>query len=65
MTQKLLKLKKKKLHHNHDKYITTQELNKLMTEKSITRLSEGKLATNIDVVDFVKMTDVDEKLKAY
>ena len=36
-----------------------------MTEKSITRLSEGKLATNIDVVDFVKMTDVDEKLKKY
>ena len=34
-----------------------------MTERSITRWSEGKLATSTDVVGFVKMTDFDEKLE--
>ena len=33
MTQRLIKLKKKKLNRDHDKYITNQEFNKLMSEK--------------------------------
>ena len=33
MTQRLIKLKKSKLNRDHDKYITNQEFNKLMSEK--------------------------------
>ena len=34
---KFVEFKKKTLHHNHDKYITTEEFNKLMTENFTAR----------------------------
>ena len=58
-----LKKLRKKIDHNHDKYITTQELNKLAKENCAAILKKAKLATNADIADFVKKTDFDDKLK--
>ena len=46
--QKLMKLKKKITDHNHDKYITTPEFNKLTTENFAARLAQANLATKTD-----------------
>ena len=54
---------KKKLDYGHGKYITTQELNKLIANNSPARLAQTKLATKTDMDDFVKETDFDNKLK--
>ena len=59
----LVEKTEKKIDHNHDKYITTQELNKLAKENCAARLKKAKLATNADIADFVKKTDFDDKLK--
>ena len=53
MIQKLLKLKKKLTDHNHDKYITTTEFNKLATYAVNVRIVQANL---------VKKTDFDNKL---
>ena len=42
--------------HDHDKYITTQEFNKLTSEKFIARLKQAN-------ANFLKKTDFDKKLK--
>ena len=39
---KIPKIKKKILDHNHNKYITTQESNKLTAENSNARLAQAK-----------------------
>ena len=40
--------------HDHDKYITTQEFNKLKSEDISVWLSQANLATKNDIVHFVK-----------
>ena len=39
---------------NHDKFITTQEFNKLTAENVAARLKQTKLASKDDVTNFVK-----------
>ena len=39
--------------HDHDKYITTQEFNKL-TENFTARLKQADLASKSDVANFIK-----------
>ena len=51
--------------HDHDKYITTQELNKLTSENFTARLKQANLASKNDIANFVKKTDFDEKLKYF
>ena len=51
------------LDRDHDKYITTQEFNKLTAENFTTRLKQANLASNNDIANFVKKTDFDNKLK--
>ena len=49
--------------HNHDKYITTQKINTLTSENFAARLAEVNLVSKTDIVDFVRKTDFDDKLK--
>ena len=46
---------------DHDKYITTQEFNKLTSEKL--KLKQTNLVSKNDTADFVKKADFDDKLK--
>ena len=48
--------------HDHDKYITTQEFNKLISEIFTSRLALATLASKIDLAKFVKKTDFHNKL---
>ena len=48
-------IEKKDIDHNHDKYITTPEFNKLTTEKFKARLKQADLVTK---------TDFDNKLES-
>ena len=61
ITQKLVK-SKIKITIDHAKYITTQEFNKLISEKVAARLTQANLASKIDTANFVNETDVDNKL---
>ena len=49
-----MKLKKITSDHDQDKYIATQEINKLTSEKFAARLAEANLASKIDIANFVK-----------
>ena len=49
--------------HDHDKYITTQEFNKLTSEYFTGRLKQANLGTKGDITNSVKKTDFDNKLK--
>ena len=40
--------------HDHDKYITTQQLNKFTSENFTTRLKQANLANKSDISNFVK-----------
>ena len=51
------------LDHVHDKYITTQEFNKLTVENFAARLKQANLASKNDIADFIKQTDFDKKLR--
>ena len=51
---KINKIEKKITYHNHDKYITAQEFNKLTAEKYAARLKQANLASKTDIADFVK-----------
>ena len=42
---KISDIEKKVIDHDHDKYITTSEFNKLTTENLAARLAQAKLAT--------------------
>ena len=60
-----MKLKKKITDHNHDKYINTQEFNKLTSKNLATRLAQASIASKTDIpdiTDFVKKSDFDIKL---
>ena len=48
-------MRKNLTNHSHDKYITTQEFNKLTSESFAARLKEANLVTK---------TDFDDKLKS-
>ena len=56
-------MKKNILVHDHSKYITSKELNKLTAESLATRLAQEKLVTKDDIDDFVEKTDFDDKRK--
>ena len=52
--------------HDHDEYSTTQGFNKLTSEnftKRFTRLAQANLEIKSDIANFVKKTDLDDKLK--
>ena len=51
-----MKLKTKLLltDHDHDKYITTQELNELTLENFAARLTQTYLASKNDIANFIK-----------
>ena len=60
---KIAEIEKKILDHDHGKNITTQGFDKLKSKKFAVRLKEAKLSTKKDIVDFIKKTDFDKKLK--
>ena len=60
---KVNEIEKKITDHNHDKYITTPEFNKLTAENFAARLAQENLAAKSDIANFVNKTDFDEKLK--
>ena len=43
-----MKLKKRIIDHNHDKYITTSQFNKLTTENFKARLKQADLVTKTE-----------------
>ena len=48
------KLARKITDHDHnDKYITTKEFNKVMSENFAAKLKQGNLGTKVDIDDFV------------
>ena len=48
--------------HDHDKYITTSEFNKLTARNFASRLAKTNLAIKSDIANFVKKTDFDDNL---
>ena len=60
---KINKIEKKITSCNHDKYITTQEFNKLTSENFAARLAQANLASKTDITDFIQKRDFDGKLK--
>ena len=60
---KINEIEKKITDHNHDKYITTPEFNKLTSENFAARLKQANLASKSDIANFVNKTDFDNKLK--
>ena len=60
---KINETEKKITGHDHDKYLTTLEFNKLTAETFAARLAQANLASNSDIATFVKKTDFDNKLK--
>ena len=49
--------------HDHDKYITTLEFNKLTLENIAARLKQKNVASLSDIANFVNKTDFDKKKK--
>ena len=60
---KINEIEKKITDHNHDKYITTPEFNKLTSENFAARLKQANLASKSDIANFVNKTDFNNKLK--
>ena len=60
---KINEIGKKITDHDHDKYIITPEFLKLTAENFAARLAQANLASKSDIVNFVKKTDFDDKLK--
>ena len=50
-------------YNDHDKYITTLEFNKLTSGNFAARLKQGNLESKSEIPNFVKQTDIDNKLK--
>ena len=61
-TEKINEIEKKITDHDHNKYITTQEFDKLPSENFAARLAQTNLARKRDLANFVKKTDFDAKL---
>ena len=51
---KINKIQNKISDHDHDKYIGTQEFNRLSSENFTTRLKEANLARKNDIANFLK-----------
>ena len=49
--------------HDHDKYITMEEFNKLAAESFTARLAQANLLKENNLANFVKKTDFNYKLK--
>ena len=47
----------------HDEYISTQEINKLTSENFTARLKQSNLASKIDIANFLKKKDFNNKIK--
>ena len=64
-----MKLRKKIItDHNHDKFITTQKFNRLISEDFAARLKQVNVARKTDISDvtgFLKKTDLDNKLRSF
>ena len=58
-----MKIEKKITDHDHNKYITTQEFNKLTSETFVARLSQANLASKNNTTALVKETNFDDKLE--
>ena len=56
-------MEKKNTDYDHDKYITTQEVNKIMPKSFAARWAQANLASKNDNVALVKKTDFYDKLK--
>ena len=62
---KINDLEKKITYHNHDKYITTPEFNKLTGENPAARLVQRNLARKSDTANFLKKIDFDDRTKKF
>ena len=60
---KINEIEKKTDDHNHDKYITTAEFDKLTSENFAARLKQANLESKSNIANFVNMTDFINKLK--
>ena len=60
---KISEIQEKITDHDHDRYITTLECNKLTAENFASRLAQANLATKNDIAALTKDTDFDNKLK--
>ena len=60
---KISEIKNKINDHDHGKYITTPEFNKLTAQNFTTGLKQEHLASKGDIANFAKKTDFDNKLK--
>ena len=60
---KINEIEKKIINHDHDKYITTSEVNKFTVEIFDLRLKRTNLGSKSNIANFVKKTDFDKKLK--
>ena len=63
--QKLVNLKTVTTDHHYNKYITTQEFNKLTSENFIATLTKASLASKNDIANLLKKTNFDIKLKKF
>ena len=61
--RKINEIEKKITDHDNDKYITTPEFNNLTAEVFAARLAQANLASKIDIANFMKKTDFDDKIK--
>ena len=60
------KINEKKItDHDHDKYITIAEFNKLTAENFAVTLKQTNLASKNDIANFVNNTDFDNKLSSF
>ena len=60
---KINKIDKKNTDHDHNKYITTPELNTLTAETFAAGLAQANLASKRDIANFFKKLEFDDKLK--
>ena len=60
---KINEIEKKITDHDHDKYITTPEFNKLTGDNFAARLKQTNLARKNDIASFLKKTDFNNKLR--
>ena len=64
ITQKLSETENKiTTDYDHDKYITTQEFNKLTAENFIARLAQGNLARKSNIANLEEKTGFNNNLK--
>ena len=52
---------KKITDHDHDKYITAPEFNKLTAQHFAARSTQANLSSKNNIANFVKKTDFDDK----